>query len=68
METRVLPEKLNDGTYDYNIVTQEKDLGHGIKQIALYERDPKDPEYQFTPDLGFLLGQNTVPYMHKIMR
>ena len=67
-----LPETLNDGTFDYNLVRQEKDLPGGLQDVALYERVPQDPDRQFTPDLqwriAFSKGQKAVPMMQPLSR
>lgn len=63
-----LPETLNDGKNDFRLVRQEKDLGNGLADVALYERIPVDPDYQYTPDLAFCKGQTKVPIMQKMVR
>lgn len=63
-----LPSKLNDGKHDYTLIREEKDLGNGLADVALYERVPVDPDYQYTPDLAFCKGQTTVPIMQKMVR
>ncbi len=65
---RTLPNELSDGTYQYRLVRQEQQLEDGRSNVALYERVPEDPEFQFTPCLAFCLGQTQAPGMLKIQR
>ncbi len=63
-----LPEKLHDGTYDYLLVRPEAVREDGFTDIALYERVPQDPDYQFTPSLEYHESLTQVPQMHPIRR
>ena len=68
MPKRKLPKKLNDGQYDYVLVQPERELPDGRTFVALYERQPRDPERQYTPDLAYCQGQTETPVMHGIAR
>lgn len=68
MSKITLPENLNDGTSDYELVRPEKELGGGLSEVALYERVPKDVDFQYTPDLAFCQGQTETPIMQPIAR
>jgi hypothetical protein len=67
-----LPQRLNDGRFEYQLVRQQEDLENGLSNVALYESIPRDERYQFTPDLAFILafekGQTRVPIMQKLER
>jgi hypothetical protein len=63
-----LPQRLNDGRFEYQLVRQQEDLENGLSNVALYESIPRDERYQFTPDLAFIKGQTTVPIMQKLER
>jgi hypothetical protein len=65
---RKLPNELNDGTHQYRLVRQEEQLDDGRTNVALYERVPEDPGFQFTPCLAFCLGQTDAPGMLRIER
>ena len=68
MPKRKLPKKLNDGQYDYVLVQPERELPDGRAFVALYERQPRDPDRQYTPDLAYCQGQTDTPVMHGIAR
>lgn len=63
-----LPQRLNDGTFDYVMVRPEKQLEGPLSEVALYERIPQDPDKQFTPDLSFCEGITTTPIMQSLAR
>ena len=65
---RTLPNELSDGTYQYELVRPEQKLEDGRSNIALYERMPEDPKFQFTPDLAFCEGQREIPVMVRVGR
>lgn len=68
MNLRTLPPRLNDGQHDYRLVSQEADAGEGKKWAALYEREPVDPDWLYTPDLAFCEGITSTPVMHRVRR
>lgn len=65
---RELPEFLSDGNFTYKLAKPETDLGDGRSTVAFYEREPQDPNYQFTPCLDWLMGQGDAPVMIRIER
>jgi hypothetical protein len=67
---RSLPLKLNDGQHDYVLASQAKvtSLNPPISQVALYERVPKEEQFQYTPDLEYVMEISTVPVMLPIAR
>lgn len=68
MSKRTLPEKLNDGTFDYVQVRQEEKLPDGRVNVALYERVPKDETFQYTPGLAYCEGIVDDPAMQRLQR
>ncbi len=69
MSKRTLNKTLTDaGGKVYNLVRPGKDLGDGREDLPLYDSVPPDPTYQFTPDLGYCMGQTETPMMQKIQR
>jgi len=56
------PQALNDGTYNYTLVRDERDLGNGLADVAVYDRVPPT-DTQYTPDLAWKLGQTQTPIM-----
>jgi hypothetical protein len=62
--------KINDGTYDYILVSPEKQVSEDppLTEVALYERIPQDPDYQYSPSLAYLEGVSTDPGMFPVER
>jgi hypothetical protein len=39
-----------------------------LTEVALYERIPQDPDYQYSPSLAYLEGVSTDPGMFPVER
>jgi len=63
-----LQDYISDGQFSYRKVREREELPDGRENIALYERDPKQDEWQYTPDLAYLLGYAKTPTMIRIRR
>lgn len=68
MAKRKFPKRLSDGTHQYELARNEIELPDGRSFPALYERVPKDPALQFTPDLAYCEGLSDTPIMHSLSR